>query len=243
MSFTTSIIIPCYNAEKWITICVESALNQTYEDVEVIVVDNESTDKTRDKLIKLQEKYDKLVISTEPNLYPNCWDEARKKGFSLSTGDYLFTLASDDFLQKDYVTNCMKYISLHPDKIYAMQSPILNVTELGDGRGHIAHSYLSIDEFKKQCLQRCPVNSPTVVYNRKLYDRGHLETFPEVFGGAADYDLYCRLADKGVLIWPINNFLGYCYRWHVDQATWSVQQEGINYDKMIQTYWGEMWKT
>ena len=41
-----SIIIPCYNSEKWIEACVKSALNQTYPKIEVIFVDNESEDKS-----------------------------------------------------------------------------------------------------------------------------------------------------------------------------------------------------
>ncbi len=42
-----SIILPCYNAEKWVKEAVDSAINQTYENIEVIAVDNESTDSTR----------------------------------------------------------------------------------------------------------------------------------------------------------------------------------------------------
>ena len=39
-----SIVVPCYNSEKWIEQCITSALNQDYENIEVIFVDNESTD-------------------------------------------------------------------------------------------------------------------------------------------------------------------------------------------------------
>ena len=47
-----SIIIPCYNSEKWIEECVLSALQQTYADTEVIFVDNESTDRSVDIVSK-----------------------------------------------------------------------------------------------------------------------------------------------------------------------------------------------
>ena len=47
-----------------------------------------------------------------------------------------------------------------------------------------------------ECLKRCVVNSPSVIYNASLYHDGLLETKPEKYGGAADYDLYCRLADN-----------------------------------------------
>lgn len=244
MNFKISIIIPCYNAEKWIKQCVLSALNQDYGDVEVIAVDNESEDSTHAILKDLKKENKNLIISSAKNIYPNCWDEARLEGFKLATGDYLFTLASDDHLSPSYVTNCMEYISLAPDKILAFQSPIRSIEGkeekyLGDHH----HFYRSIEEFKKMVIESCPVNSPTVVYSRKLYDEGLLKTDPEKYGGAADYDLYCSLASKNILIYPSNQWLGYYYRWHEEQATWNVKKEGINYDKMIQDYWSKEWKT
>ena len=44
-----SIIMPCYNAEEWVDAAINSALNQSYQNIEVIAVDNESTDATKEK--------------------------------------------------------------------------------------------------------------------------------------------------------------------------------------------------
>ena len=239
-----SIIIPCYNAEKWISECALSALKQTHEDVEVIAVDNESTDLTVAILEELQKEHSNLILDSAPNLYPNCWDEARGKGFELSTGQYLFTLAADDVLDKDYVNNCLKFILKAPDRIFAFQSPIRNINDMSitlQNISDMSHSYGSLSEFKSKAMESCPANSPTVVFNRKLFEDGLLKTYPEKYGGAADYDLYCRLADQEVFIWPANRWTGYCYRWHEGQATWNVIKEDTNYDKMIQDYWREKW--
>ena len=59
-----SIIIPCYNSEKWIEECVLSALQQTYTDTEVIFVDNESTDGSVDLVRKIKEKHSNLIMSS-----------------------------------------------------------------------------------------------------------------------------------------------------------------------------------
>ena len=80
-----SIIIPCYNAEKWIEKTVASALNQTHTNIEVIVVDNESTDNSYNIVKKMLENNPKLMLDTAENIYPYCWDEAREKGFSLAS--------------------------------------------------------------------------------------------------------------------------------------------------------------
>lgn len=241
-NFKVSIIIPCYNAEKWIKNTLLSALHQDYSNIEVIYVDNESTDNSMKIAAAIQKEYPNLIIEQEDNIYPNCWDEPRRKGFQIATGDYFFTLAADDFYEKDYVSNCMRYISAAPDRIKVFQSALKSVSSDHPGpMGIINHTYNSIQEFKNLCMHTCPVTSPTVVYRRDLYDSGALSTFPEKYSGAADYDLYCRLADASIFIYPAGRWLGYNYRWHPEQATWDMHKDPVNYDKSIQDYWGQQW--
>ena len=245
MSPKVSIIIPCYNAEKWIEECVMSALSQTYKNVEVIVVDNESSDRSVEIVQNLQEQNQELIFSTAENVYPNCWDEAREEGFRLMTGDYVLVRGSDDFLDEKFIENCMKFFMQAPDKIKALQSPAKGVTVKNGIKmftGELKHLYRSKEEFKNLCLQKCPVNTPTVIYNTELYKKGLLKAEPQKYGGAADYDLYCKLIDEGVFIYPSPVWLGFYYRWHEEQATWKVHKQGVNYDIMIQEYWREKWK-
>jgi glycosyltransferase involved in cell wall biosynthesis len=236
-----SIIIPCYNSEDWIEQSVTSALQQNYKDFEVIVVDNESTDRSFEIVNRMALKNDKLLLSTAPNIYPNCWDEARQEGFKISTGNYLFTLASDDILGPDYVSKYMEIFAASKGAVHALQSPILSINERNE-TGEIAkHDYTTIEQFKSMALSKCPVNSPTVVYSRKLYENKMLTTNPQKYGGAADYDLYCSLADNNIMIHPIPFWVGYYYRWHPGQATWNVHREGKNFDREIQNFWRNKW--
>jgi len=239
-----TIIVPCYNSQKWIHQCLVSALSQTWKNLEVIFVDNESTDDSVSVASRVMFEYPNLIMAKAENVYPNCWDEAKQVGLEMMSGDYVLVMGSDDYLHPKYIENCMRVFSFAPEKILALQSPIRGVQ--GDSKfvsNEIKHHYKSIEEFKNQCLERCPVNTPTVMYNRALYDQGLLQAQPEKYGGAADYDLYCKLADNGVMIYPAPNWLGFFYRWHPEQATWKVQQEDKNYDKMIQDYWREKWET
>ena len=238
-----SIIIPCYNSERWIEQCLNSVLKQDYKNIEVICIDNESTDNSVELIEKTRADYAELIVGSAPNIYPHCWDEARSAGFEKMTGDYVLTMGSDDWVGESFITNCMKYINHAPHKILALQSPVKGVQEDREiYTGEIKYMYHSLDEFKRSSLGRCPVNTPTVIYNRKLYDDGLLDTKPEIYGGAADYDLYCRLADRGIFIYPAPQWLGFFYRWHAEQATWKVQKETKDYDKMIQEYWKKKWK-
>jgi len=237
-----SVIIPCYNSEQWIEECVFSALNQTYENIEVVVVDNESTDNSYNVIKNIQKTHPDLIVSTALNIYPHCWDEAREEAFKHITGEYLTIIGSDDYLDKDYVENCMEFILSAPDKILAFQSPVIGIrSNTGITTGELKHFYRSLLDFKQQCLKRCPVNTPTVFYNTKLLKNGILKANPKDYGGAADYDMYCKMADNHVMIYPAPRWLGFYYRWHSDQATWKVQKEQKGYDQKIQSFWKEKW--
>lgn len=169
MNPRASIIIPCYNSEKWIEQALVTALSQTYDNTEVIFVDNESTDNSVAIAEKVREEYPDLILSSAENVYPNCWDEPRSQGFKLMTGDYVLVMGSDDFLHKDFIANNMKFFKARPSDILAMQSPITGIhSNTGRVTSTIAHSYKSIQEFKEECLERCPVNTPTVMYNTSL---------------------------------------------------------------------------
>ena len=245
MDSRVTVIIPAYNSEEWVEECVMSALNQDHPNMEVIAVDNESTDKTVEILELIKGAHPELILSSAENIYPNCWDEARAEGYRLMTGDYFIVVGSDDYIAPNFVSNCLNVVMRSADKVKALQSPAMGFKTDNNEvihTGLLKHAYKNLFDFKKQSLQRCPVNSPTVFYNSNLAKEGLLDTFPEKYGGAADYDLYCRLADNGVFVYPVPVFLGFFYRWHPKQATWKVHKEGTNYDKIIQDYWREKWE-
>lgn len=92
MSKLASIVIPCYNAQKWIAAAIESCLNQTYSPIEIIVIDDGSGDQS----LEVVKRYgDRIRWETGPNQGGN---SARNRGFSLSTGDYIQFLDADDIL-------------------------------------------------------------------------------------------------------------------------------------------------
>jgi glycosyltransferase involved in cell wall biosynthesis len=240
-----SIIIPCYNAEQFIEQSVESAINQSYQDKEIIVIDNESLDNSYDKIKNLKNKYPQIIVGTAPNLYRHSWTEPVEEALSLSSGEYFTIVGSDDYLDKNYIQNIADVINKSNGKIQIFQSPICGVNEnnLPINNGSISHTYKNLSEFKQRLLTGCPVNTPTVVYKKSLHDEGDIFWDSESFLGSADYNLYFHLADKKKFIYPIPKWLGYHYRWHLGQATWGMQKEETRYDEKIKSYWRKKWKT
>lgn len=237
-----SVIVPLYNCEKYIEQCIDSIFNQTYKNLEVFCIDNESKDSSYEIIKKLKkDKYPQLIVDSAPNIYPFCWEEARDKALEMMTGDYCLIMASDDYLEKDFIKKYVEIFSKSPKKILALQSGIMGVQE-GKHLGVTKYFYKNLEEMKEKLLERCIINTPTVIYNRSLYDSGLLKTKPETYSGAADYDMYCNLVDKGVMIYPVPDWLGYYYRWHEGQATWGMHRSNVRYDLLIQENWRNKWK-
>lgn len=95
-----SVIIPVYNVEKYLEECITSVLEQTLTDIEIICVDDGSTDHSYDILCELQKKDDRIVILRQQNRFAGV---ARNKGIDAARGDYLVFLDSDDFFEKDFL--------------------------------------------------------------------------------------------------------------------------------------------
>lgn len=103
-----SILIPVYNRANMISGCIQSALEQTYQDIEVVVVDNDSTDGTWEICKALSEKDSRLrVFRNETNIGPV---ENWKKCIDLARGTYGKILFSDDLLSRDYVEKALPLI-------------------------------------------------------------------------------------------------------------------------------------
>ena len=89
-----SIIIPAYNAEKYIVECVNAVLNQTLDDIEAIIIDDGSTDKTGVLIDELTKdiSFAKVIHQENKGLY-----KTREIGLSLATGDYVGWIDADDY--------------------------------------------------------------------------------------------------------------------------------------------------
>lgn len=107
-----SIIIPCYNVEDYVGECLDSALAQIYRPIEIIAVDNNSTDKTLEILKKYEQKYPDLitVLEEEKQGAP----AARNKGMTIAKGEWLQFLDADDILLPNKLMIQIKLIDLNP---------------------------------------------------------------------------------------------------------------------------------
>lgn len=102
-----SIIVPAYNVEKYVSNCIDSLLNQTYHNIEVIIVNDGSKDSTPDILDEYPSRDSRVrVIHTENQGVSS----ARNTGIEESTGDFLVFVDGDDYLARDYVSYMLNLV-------------------------------------------------------------------------------------------------------------------------------------
>lgn len=98
-----SVIIPAYNAEKYIKKCVESVIAQSYQKLEIIIVNDGSKDNTLEISKSLEVGDSRILVIDQPN---QGLPAARNTGIRMSKGDFVFFLDSDDWLE----LNCIEYL-------------------------------------------------------------------------------------------------------------------------------------
>lgn len=91
-----SIVIPAYNAEKYINNCLESIEKQTYSDIEIIVVNDGSTDNTEQMVLERKNNDSRIILINQNNAGTGF---ARKKGIEIASGDYITFVDSDDWIE------------------------------------------------------------------------------------------------------------------------------------------------
>ena len=97
-----SIIIPVYNVEKYLSICLDSVLAQDLKNIEVIMVDDGSTDNSGEICDKYSNKYSNFIAIHQKN---KGLSGARNTGIKKSKGEFLMFIDSDDFINKNVSLN------------------------------------------------------------------------------------------------------------------------------------------
>jgi glycosyltransferase involved in cell wall biosynthesis len=183
-----SVIIPVYNAEKTIQVTLESVLQQTFPDFELIIINDGSTDKT-DSILR---QY------TDPRLsiYTNSRQGAavsRNQGFQHSSGEYIAFLDGDDLWTVDKLEAQLKALKEHPEATVAY-----SWTDYIDEAGNKLYSgsYLAVNGeiYSKLLVRNFLENGSNPMIKRQAFIE--VGGFDESLEGGQDWDLYLRLAAK-----------------------------------------------
>lgn len=113
MDKKVSVIIPCYNKEKYIKDAVESVINQTYRNIELVCINDASEDNSLIILEELKEKYPTVVLINEKTNQGVV--QARNSGIDIAKGEYILPLDADDTIEPTYIEKCVKILNENSD--------------------------------------------------------------------------------------------------------------------------------
>lgn len=105
-----SIIVPVYNAEEYIERCINSLINQTYRNIEIILINDGSTDKSKDICDSYAKKDGRIKVVNQNN---SGVSTARNKGIDVSNGECLCFVDSDDYVSNEFVEKMYKSVLMN----------------------------------------------------------------------------------------------------------------------------------
>jgi glycosyltransferase involved in cell wall biosynthesis len=183
-----SIVIPCYNQARYLGEAIESACRQLHSNVEVIVVDDGSTDDTAG----VAAAHRSIKYLYQPN---SGTAAARNRGLRESRGDFLIFLDADDRLLPDAVNRGVDYLARHPDAAFVTGHVQLirsdGASDIVPTQDHDPAGYLAL-------LRWNYIWTPgAAIYRRRSVDT--IGGFDPWAGGSADYDLNIRIARQFVV--------------------------------------------
>lgn len=184
-----SIITVCYNSEKTIEKTFQSVENQTYKNIEYIVVDGGSKDATLDLIAKYGHIITTSVSEKDKGLY-----DAMNKGIKMATGDYIGIINSDDTLfDENVIANIAQFLTSNP-----VDASIGNIIQHNEA-GELKRTYSA----KKWLPEKLKIGfmppHPSIFFKKSLFD--NLGYYQLDFKIAADYELIIRYFLANNITW------------------------------------------
>ena len=137
-----SIIVPMYNASKSIKLCLDSILRQTFNDYEVVIINDGSTDDSESVCREIASGNDKVFLYTFEN---GGVGKARRRGIQRARGDFLIFVDVDDFISLDLLKNLSEIISFHNDvEVIRYHANLINDDEGKDHQRYNSDQNLNI---------------------------------------------------------------------------------------------------
>lgn len=183
-----SVVMPCFNAERFIEEAVASVMNQSYENVELIVVDDGSTDDSKDILKNLVDNYsDRMIVLSQKNKGPY---PARNFGLRHANGEFVAFLDADDYWSVDCLEEL--HVALSGSDAVLAYCGWQNVG-LSDKRSqpYIPPDFESGNKLEYFLRASAPWPIHAALVGRR--DLDHVGVFDEHWPTCMDYDLWLRI--------------------------------------------------
>lgn len=216
-----SIIIPCYNQAQYVSDAIESALNQTYKNLEIVCINDASTDNSAEIIKQYAYKHDNLVFLDEVVNSGVC--AVRNRAIEVSSGEYILPLDADDKIEPDYVEKAAEILKTNPK--------IGIVYCLADLFG-IVNKPWELEQFDKN----------RIIFNNQIFNSAlfRKSDFNSIGGyksymkdGLEDWDLWLSFVEKGFEAYRIEDILFHYRKLETKTRTDNTLQNNSLYTEII----------
>jgi glycosyltransferase involved in cell wall biosynthesis len=199
-----SVVIPTYNRAHLISRAIQSVLNQTYQDFEIIIVDDGSKDNTEEVVKNLN---DNRIRYIRHNTNKGA-SAARNTGIKASKGEYIAFQDSDDKWFPDKLEQQVKAFDKVPSKVGVVYSGFYRIE--GDNKIYIPSAHIAQKEgnIHNELLRRNFIGTPAVLIKKECFENA--EYFDETLPALEDWNLWIELS-KYYLFKYVNKPLLYSY--------------------------------
>jgi len=205
---TVSVIIPAYNQALYVSQAIQSVLDQTYPNFELIVVDDGSTDESPKILAGIQDP--RLRVISQPNAGLSA---ARNTGLRVSSAPLITLLDADDYFFPDKLAVLSAFLEAHPE-IGMVSGGYQIVNQAGETLRQFVKSPTSLK--LPELLLGNPFVPTAVMFRKQWIDRVGL--FDEALRACEDWDLWLRMASAGCQFAWVEHIV-VAYRYHQGQMT------------------------
>ena len=162
-----SVIVPVYNVEKYLDRCLDSLVNQTFNNLEIIVVNDGTKDNSQSIIDRYVKKYpEKIKSYIKEN---GGLGDARNYGLKYATGKYLTFLDSDDYVEKDLYENMYKLAKENDSDLVV--GNLEYFWEDGSKNSYIKKGLNNVCDDKVKCLFLSPLFAWNKLYKKELFEK------------------------------------------------------------------------
>ena len=193
-----SVILPFFNAEKTISRAIKSIAEQSFSEFELILIDNNSTDKSLNIAKEWSKKDSRVVVTSEEKQGVVF---ASNKGFEIAQGIYVARMDADDFAFKTRIEKQAKFLDDNPEygAVAGLVEYVPHCEQTAGFKRYVdwSNTIVTYNEIKKEQFVEMPLVNPTAMWRRivsKEFGMYRHGDFPE------DYEMWLRWLSKGIKI-------------------------------------------
>jgi len=182
-----SVLIPCYNVENFVVESVSSIINQTYKNLEIILINDCSTDKTQEKLDYLAANDSRIkVYRNEKNLK---LIKTLNKGVDICCGKYIARMDADDISLPARIEKQVNFLEEHTD--YSIVSTMFYTFNTGSSKKNLYKNPSHFEDLQAYLLFKSGICHPAVMIKKSLFTEYGLK-FEENYLHVEDYALWSK---------------------------------------------------